>query len=366
MKTADNALVIVGAGASYDVANKANPHPAIFIGKGGQRYQPPLTNQLFLHGGICGEILPDYPQVRELASSIINRTTLRQATDVPPDSLEAVLREFARSKQPNRKSQILQLPLYLQEALWRASHEYVSEPVNYTDLIAEVLNQFDRVAFVTLNYDLLLDIALTRSEYWGPPFSDMDSYVREQWLLVKLHGSVDWGRSVETAPEEAARFGMRPIGRQEYNAMFGDHRFPKSYGKEIAVLHSLAAFHVRIDRLFYPVLAIPVDRQKAYVCPSAHVEALNAFLPSCRTVLAIGTSGTDRDLLQLLAKSLSSVDRFYVVSSGTSSEEPTHPGDNFTKVVPQLKRARQKRHDDGFTSFLVDGGMAYLDDLPEA
>jgi hypothetical protein len=60
---------------------------------------------------------------------------------------------------------------------------------------------FEKVLFVSLNYDLLLDSALER--YGGEEFEDIDSYisVARKWSFVKPHGSANWARILENCPK---------------------------------------------------------------------------------------------------------------------------------------------------------------------
>jgi len=54
---------------------------------------------------------------------------------------------------------------------------------------------------------------------------------------------------------------------------------------------------------------------KKFVCPSEHEKAARAFIGSCQTFLAIGFSGRDDDVLDLLQE-LPSYSRFIVVGNG--------------------------------------------------
>jgi len=57
-------------------------------------------------------------------------------------------------------------------------------------------SEFDQVLFLALNYDLLLEKAIT--SYDDVPFDHLDSYLprKKKWSLIKPHGSVNWGRQL--------------------------------------------------------------------------------------------------------------------------------------------------------------------------
>ena len=57
-------------------------------------------------------------------------------------------------------------------------------------------SEFDQVLFLALNYDLLLERAIT--SYDDVPFDHLDSYLpgKKKWSLIKPHGSANWGRQL--------------------------------------------------------------------------------------------------------------------------------------------------------------------------
>ena len=67
----------------------------------------------------------------------------------------------------------------------------------YDTLVSTLLgSKFDQVLFLALNYDLLLERAIT--SYDDVPFDHLDSYLprKKKWSLIKPHGSVNWGRQL--------------------------------------------------------------------------------------------------------------------------------------------------------------------------
>jgi hypothetical protein len=183
-------VVVIGAGASHDCASD----PA----KRREDRRPPLVKDLF--GKDFDYLLGRYPLAQAAADEI------RQAID--PESkdalqLEDYLREQMRDSTDSYTSlRYRQIPLYLQDLLFAVGNVtgegYTTEPSNYNALNNAVL-KLDDVLYLTLNYDTLLDDRLFNYR----KLETLDSYVTpdSSFALVKLHGSVNWGRRMVGALE---------------------------------------------------------------------------------------------------------------------------------------------------------------------
>ena len=342
---ANDILVILGAGASFDVVNKSDRHPATILDAD---LRPPLTNKLFGDEGVCAKALEDYPDVLSLAATIRNRLRDRGA------SLESVLADINDAPQEHRRSQVYQVPLYLADVFWQVSTGYTSLAVNYTTLVDELFESFDLGIFLTLNYDLLLDRVLSGPLYWGGEIRDMTSYIRERWALVKLHGSVNWGRRLDLSEEsKPPPFPSNPT-KQNLVRVFSDWPPKGRLSDEISVRSSYKLFWS--DGPHYPALALPVAGKYEYVCPRLHIDALEDRLPVCDTVLVIGASGKDRDLLDILKANLGDVKQFVLVGDG---EDAAKASTNFL-AVPQLGARGAEVHNHGFSNFIQRGGLDAL------
>jgi hypothetical protein len=173
-------VVILGAGAS----RACSP-----LG-GESRFLPPLTADLFSER--YAPILRNYPLAEAAAADI--RVVVGSGALV----IERFLREQLRdSTDEYARRRYRQIPLYLHELLMEVSRHYTTHPDN-TDRLINAALALDSVLFLTLNYDTILDLRLALQT---GPITSMDDYVREdqKWALVKLHGSVDWARSVNVA-----------------------------------------------------------------------------------------------------------------------------------------------------------------------
>src|SRR5207302_10386358 len=72
--------------------------------------------------------------------------------------------------------------------------------------VAAILQQ--KICFVTFNYDTMLDEELAR--LLGVQIKDMSDYAQRDYALIKLHGSVNWGREVD---------GINPPGAASYHSL---------------------------------------------------------------------------------------------------------------------------------------------------
>ena len=323
---ASKLAVLLGAGASHDLIGAAT---ATVI----DDYRPPLTAEIFG----CGPdftmresfqaILETYQGARRLAATIGISVKGGQ-------SLEAVLQGLQDSCDPNTKRHFWDIPRYLQHLFGAISDKYTTEPVNYTHLVHAVLtSELEQVAFVTTNYDLFLESALT--SVTETKFDSLATYVpNSKWMLVKLHGSVNWARAI----------------RQR--TMRGDVVLDYEFSGEVEFLHHFS----RIEDRQYPAVVVPVDGKYGFICPRGHVTAVKSVLASCDNFLIIGMSGKDQDLLDLLQECITTCTRLAVVGGEDASSvlQSFQKGVNkFIVGTPQT--APPVIFTDGFSRFLQSG-----------
>lgn len=164
-----------------------------------------LTAQLF--DETWADILHHYPLVQQTSSGI------RRAIGTGAVGLEEYLLRLRDSQHDHENRYFRQVPLYLQHLLYQASRPltpgrgtggFTNHPSNYASLVSAAL-RLDQVAFITLNYDLLLDRRLAVEDPPNPRGEmNLDWYVDpdggRRWGLFKLHGSINWGRRVLNDP----------------------------------------------------------------------------------------------------------------------------------------------------------------------
>jgi hypothetical protein len=301
---AKSLFVVLGAGASFDCASDAVAKDLDL--------RPPLVTQLFDKG--FQDVLHAYPLAEQVAPDI------RVAVESGQVALEKYLLEELRdSPHEHLRRRYQAVPLYLQHLFYEVSGEYTKHPDNYDRLITEAL-RLDRVTFVTLNYDTLLDgrLAIDGS------IESLSDYIHPQrrWSLIKLHGSINWGRHVNGATVE--RPSILVSGAQRARRTFA--RDFAALGEEVDLdpdieLRSGDLEEMRADwrrapatrpfgvgvggevgELYFPALAAPLGEADEIVCRDDHVTHLKQQLASVQGVnlLVIGYSGIDREVLELL------------------------------------------------------------------
>ncbi len=216
---------------------------------------------------------------------------------------------------------MIEIPVYLKVLLGQFTSN--DRPGTYDALMTLIREQSLSAMFVTLNYDTILDEAITRNYRPSPGINSLDSYIaREDWKYVKLHGSVDWGRRLER-PDGWAGGPGGPLG--------GVHEYVRDLQALNVTLDHLASTIEFLPRdaegrqsrlMFYPALAIPTDLKNEIVCPDQHVEALRDALRSDPAVLVVGNQGLDADLMGILEESTPQGSRkpFRVVDPGDNTE----------------------------------------------
>ena len=176
------ACVILGAGASYDVAG---------LGSAIQRpeLRPPLAKELFSIRGRkeFADVLGKYPGADLLTQRLAARITNDEL------SVENSLREYAYHQDPLIQEHFKHVPAYLRDLLYLTGNQYAHAPSSHDQLVIELLAEVPNdVLFIVLNYDNLLERAISRyNSYWS--FSTLPDYVAEDrsGKVVKLHGFLE-------------------------------------------------------------------------------------------------------------------------------------------------------------------------------
>ena len=335
--------VIIGAGASTDVIPPGDLH-ANEVQR--STYQPPITENIFKSNSQFQSILNAYP----LAHNAIN--ILKKQLNRDEGTIEQLLLRLKESKQEIQRRQFKQVPLVLQRMFGRISIGYCHSPVNYSELITTTLfDDVSEVLYLTLNYDLLLEKALTEES--GLAFNTMTDYLpaHKKWNLVKIHGSVNWGRKFK---EDAVVNKGGSLDDFLENLVNAD--LDKDLEEEFEIDNSYNNSPQHLSGL-YPALTVPLDNKYAYNCPIEHLAAAKNFLSDCMILVIIGVSGRDKDLLELLQNNLPN-GHFTVILVGKGSTEEAKK--NFLSGVPKLKKATWQVFDEGFSEFLEDGELERL------
>jgi hypothetical protein len=260
---------------------------------------------------------------------------------------------IAESKDEYDQRRLLSIELYLQDLLLSfAGH--AAQADNYRRLVNPLLARHRHVCFITLNYDILLDLCLQPFD----PLDDINDFIaHERWSLIKPHGSATWGREVPinagpgwamTSPAQVFRSPPAKLIDVLKDEIL--HRWTTSVGE---VRGADGALNV-LGR--FPALSVPLGSEDKLVCPGTHLNFLTDKLEAVGTydLLVIGYSGLDRSVLGLLTATSAKPRSVYVVDAGfdqalASAERLARAfGDN-------LRKARRVSVATGTSTFDIEG-----------
>ncbi len=212
-------------------------------------------------------------------------------TDVRGDhlTLEQSLRKQGESSNRLITRQLSHIPLAFHHYFWEVSNNYTSEAINYSVLLNKTIGADIDTAFVTVNYDTLLEQSITK--IMKEKFIDLSSYYTNgNWLLIKLHGSVGWGVPWDSDPAiGSATSALETFGVPDIKA----NRIRIGINRDLQR-------SVEPQTYYYPAMVLPVEDKYGFLCPNEHIDAFRTFLLDCRNFLFVGFSAKDRDLLDFL------------------------------------------------------------------
>jgi hypothetical protein len=240
-------------------------------GKAAIAWRPPLTSELFGARARADfwDILTQYPDALTLYTQLFPLAT---GGTLP---LEQKLSEFATHSNVNIRRQFKQIPAYIADVLHRSSYEYRLDKGVYKRLVHALLGEGEhRVLFLLLNYDTLLEQALTEFDS-RLSFKSLDDYVAHDRhaLVYKLHGSVDWAVPISGADGRwVDRISKYPLEQLTANP--------------VEILSDRSVFNGASNKsnFWYPMLTLPLANksQDDFVCPQSHVLSLRTELESCK------------------------------------------------------------------------------------
>lgn len=173
------------------------------------------------------------------------------------------------------------------------------------------------VLFLVLNYDTLLETALTNYDRNADlVFNSMDAYINpiRGATILKRHGSVNWFKKMINGDKRTWNdvvMDFDPLVRTSVENILIQNN-----------VESVAGLLQHGSR-YYPVLTAPLAGKGLtdIVAPDAHVASATSSLKSCHKFHIVGTSGMDDDLLGLLDSTLhpTAVSFVRVVGKGESA-----------------------------------------------
>jgi len=340
-KLAKQLIVVVGAGASFDCSRAMR----------NDDLRPPLVTQLFEGRRSFATILHEYTLAEQAAADI------RPAISSGAVAIEEFLRTRLRDAEDEyARRRYFQIPLYLQhlmETVGRTNGTgYTIHPDNYDALLNAAL-ALDDVLFLSLNYDTLLDDRLFA--YDG--LQNLDSYIgdRRNWSLIKLHGSVNWGRPLR----EMLETGYSNAPLELVNSFFAN-RQDTDFDPAIS-LRTGSLSQMRMDghthTLYYPGLAVPLGSDDELVLPHEHLSYARERLSSMERagLLILGYSGLDREVLELLGIARSQLHSLIVVNGSGETGEAALARINERLGFPYL--TGQNVFPGGFGEYIAGGHL---------
>ncbi len=292
-------LVIFGAGASYDsVAGPLTPqeaYPATLS-------RPPLANELFNRR--FGDDIALFPRCQPVIPYL-----QKPGANIEGE-LEKLQNEVPEYKERSR--QLAAIRYYLQTMLSRCLTRWATVTkgvTNYKTLLDEIEHRrpsTEHVCLVTFNYDTLLEEALPTIHV---NIESMSDYIRSDYRVIKLHGSVNWAHEVTSFGDVTNQDPRLTVS--EVIELIPEVEFTKGF----KVIPPDPLIQQRSNAPLFPALSIPVENKPGYECPPEHLEALEKCWPGVTKVLVIGWRAAETRFLKTLAEKLLKATPMMVVSS---------------------------------------------------
>ena len=246
---------------------------------------------------------------------------------------------------PERKCQIAAIRCYLEflivecEKLWAPTPYQIT---NYVTLLDQLRRSGKRVVLVTFNYDRLIENALTSLKV---SISDLPDYLtHDQIKLIKLHGSVNWAREVET---EVANVAERNAWEVMHELVERAGELQVSDRFRIIDQHPIGKSANGIPLV--PAIGVPVETKTDFECPDSHLKCLRDMVSSVTKLLIIGWRGAENHFLKFLQEAhLGDVPAQIIADNRENAEQ----------VLQRLKEAGlgidgDPTDDAGFTPYVI-------------
>lgn len=301
-------MIIFGAGASFDSSQKHRPKPMAneralspvrFVDDYPEVLRPPLTNELFQRLEF-NQFATKLPRLNGVHGQLQN---------LPTGSLEAELQEMDTfgARNPLRAQQLAAFRYYVLFLLSIVPDRWlqaIGGASNYGALLGQIRDYDDEpVCLVTFNYDLLLEKAL------GWEVQRIEDYIRSDWRLIKVHGSVNWARQIRApqidhrhhSPWETANQIVDAAPALEFGEGYTIISFVSQYPEKLLEL-PVGKPDRHEDPALFPAIAIPLPGKLGPECPPLLLDALRESLPQITKLLVIGWAGMEDHFLQILTR----------------------------------------------------------------
>ena len=295
-----NPVIILGAGASKDYSQYGNPAP--------------VTDEL-LHSDFKNSLaLNKYKEAADLLTQISYSVLNKQKSF--EEALSDIKNDFGALS--HVKSQFVALEFYLQQVFQKISLN-IQELNNYKTLVQKIKNfNQGKACVVTFNYDTLFESSIGM-DFW----QTMESYIKNNLKLIKVHGSHDWayiqhkslisGYILDRYPSDYDFYTKNPDYLDNIRSSQKDiNPYPMAY---------INKQKDHNDFIKFPAIAIPLLTKSIFICPQAHLRELELALSTADRVLIVGWKAGDKPFLDFMKEHLSKGVSITVVSSSKKSAE---------------------------------------------
>ena len=298
-------IVILGAGASYDCINKYHEkeHELDEVLK----WRPPLGN----------DILGSRKNFREIYDLYPGAQTFSHAINASSDIEDFFQKKWTQAIEKGDNVTLANLinTQYCFQHLFFVISQHYSKNIgsnNYQILLQQAhdytIQTGEEVAFITFNYDLLLEYELLKIY---APYDDinLDTYTKYPIKIFKPHGSCNWVREfkdwvsydivsnllIQKRPLSELEDKLEKLIKINY-FNFESFRNPKTNND------LFLSQNIEFDsfRGYFPQLLIPMKDKDEFVMPKEHEAQMVECLKKMTDLLVIGWKGQEAKFLELL------------------------------------------------------------------
>lgn len=328
-----NLTVVVGAGASTGSVQPGATSQRPII--------PPITKDLF--SPRFESWLTKFRDVQTAMGAISSEVEDGKSLEDYIKGKMGTITQY-NSLDPRRKRQLHQLPLYLQD-LFSAISKQLESANHYHRFVNDLFDADLKLTFISLNYDLLLDNAIERAK--NNKFTGFGNYTdkKNEWVLIKPHGSVNWFRQIINFNQSGNNF-------ESWKAIARNINLLKDLSSDFVFLDLDKQFKEGFKGFvpYYPALALPNTEYKPIYPLEEHELLLKRRLEECENFLIIGFSAYDQDILNILKTHVKKVNKLLIVG-----KDGTHDiYKRLSEVVPKFSTATPKEviYDLGFEGLI--------------
>ena len=352
----NNLLLITGAGASHDIFDVNR------VSFSTRNYQPPLTKDLFLFGGgisslYSAQCQKGHPMASQVGHDFYNSF----GENSEASNLETFLMKIKNSKSKVVQKKFWAIPLYFFDLFEGIGRHYTSTntpgiPSNYESLLASISeSDYDQVIWLNLNYDLLADFVI-KSTAPSNQLEDFNNYMdlvipgkkSIKLKYTKPHGSIDWFKLIKDPQANS-----RVIDLEEIKIGKVPDDLENLISEEVIKAHvNSDGAIVGRSRNWYPAITAPIGKYKFVY--QVHIDEIIPHLKETYTILCIGFSALDSDILDLIDKNIPEIKKMKIVNGNGEFS-----GQAYDRIYAHCNRKKISRKDSSlftgtFSQFMQD------------